>query len=97
MNVLLAEDNLDEKVADELPRASIGSAKKTSSNQNKKGTSNTGNGNAGKGKRQRGRGRYKGKGKDRDEKFDSADKKVANAGTAVNWVTFGRMSKPEEE
>ncbi|GMF51861.1 unnamed protein product [Phytophthora fragariaefolia] len=37
MNALLAEEDLDEKVGEEVPRTSISSAKKTSNNQTKQG------------------------------------------------------------
>ncbi|KAE9271180.1 hypothetical protein PF008_g30417 [Phytophthora fragariae] len=74
MNALLAEEDLDEKVGEEMPRSSISSAKKTSNSQGKQSNGNSGNGNAGKGKKQRGRGRYKAKGKDPPGKSGSGKK-----------------------
>ncbi|POM62802.1 hypothetical protein PHPALM_27986 [Phytophthora palmivora] len=67
MIALRAEEDLDERVAEEMPQSSIGSADKKSSNtpphQN---SGDSGKSNAKptrKGKRQRGRGRYKAKSK----------------------------------
>ncbi|EGZ13665.1 hypothetical protein PHYSODRAFT_511204 [Phytophthora sojae] len=69
MNALRAEEDLDEKVAEEMPQSSISSAKKNSSNSSGNPNSdNSGKGNAGKGKRQRGRGRYKAQGKTQEGK-----------------------------
>ncbi|EGZ07444.1 hypothetical protein PHYSODRAFT_410648, partial [Phytophthora sojae] len=73
MNALLAEEDLDEKVGEEMPR-SIGSAKKAANNQGKQSNGNSGTVNAGKGKKQRGRGRYKAKGKDAPGKSRSGKK-----------------------
>ncbi|KAE9021521.1 hypothetical protein PR002_g12225 [Phytophthora rubi] len=76
MNALRAEEDLDERVADELPEVSIGSAKKKSTNSSGNPNSDkSGNGNAGSGKRQRGRGRYKAKAKNQDGKSAGGGKK----------------------
>ncbi|KAE8997791.1 hypothetical protein PR001_g19493 [Phytophthora rubi] len=74
MNPLLAEEDLDEKVAEEVPRVSISSAKKNPKSQSKQGSGNSGNGNAGKSKKQRGQGRYKVKNKDQDGKSGDGKK-----------------------
>ncbi|KAE8903035.1 hypothetical protein PF003_g13163 [Phytophthora fragariae] len=69
MNALRAEEDLDEKVAEEMPQASISLAKTKSSNSSGiPNSDNSGKGNAGKGKRQRGRGRYKTKDKTQEGK-----------------------------
>ncbi|GMF40290.1 unnamed protein product [Phytophthora fragariaefolia] len=74
MNALLAEEDLDEKVGEEVPRKSISSAKKTSNNQTKQGSGNCPKGNSGKVKKQRGRGRYKAKNKDQDGRSSDSKK-----------------------
>ncbi|KAE8971212.1 hypothetical protein PR001_g26959 [Phytophthora rubi] len=60
MNALRAEEDLDERVANEPPEVSIGSAKKKSANSSwNPNPGKSGNRNAGSGKRQRGQNRYK--------------------------------------
>jgi hypothetical protein len=76
MNALRAEEDLDERVAEELPQASIGSAKRKSVNSSgSQKAGNSGKGGAGNGKRQRGRGRYKAKAKNQDGKSAGGGKK----------------------
>jgi hypothetical protein len=57
-NALRAKKDLDERVAEELPQASIGSAKRKSINSSgNQNDDNSGKGGAGNGMHQRGRGR----------------------------------------
>lgn len=96
MNALLAEEDLDEKVGEEMPRASVNSAKKTTNSQGKQsngnsgngsaGNGNAGNGNAGEGKKQRGRGRYKQRARTPLANLVVV-RRMAAAGIVVSWIT----------
>ncbi|KAE9317433.1 hypothetical protein PR003_g18478 [Phytophthora rubi] len=71
MNALRAEEDLDEKIADEAPRSSINSTQKKPNGTNNKSAESSGKNDTGKGKRQRGRGRYKSKGQNQDSKTNA--------------------------
>jgi hypothetical protein len=80
MNALRAEEDLDERVAEELPQASTWSAKRKSViSSGNKNADNSGKGGAGNRKGQRGRCRYKAKAKNQDNK-SSGDGKRKNDG-----------------
>jgi hypothetical protein len=80
MNALRAEEDLDERVAEELPQASTWSAKRKSViSSGNKNADNSGKGGAGNRKGQRGRCRYKAKAKNQDSK-SSGDGKRKNDG-----------------